>query len=113
MGYGDVMPTNDWERALTTALALAGAALFGLLVSAIRGLAARRSSAEAAARAAVARVADLCALRGGALAAPRELRARARQVAAHAAARGPHLLVPGAAAHHLLPRAARNEVDPA
>ena len=42
MGYGDVMPTNDAERALAAALALAGAALFGLIVGAIRGLVARR-----------------------------------------------------------------------
>ncbi len=102
LGYGDVLPTNPPERALASALALAGAVAFSFLIGNIGSLAAKPNALDTAAAARLAALADLCALQ----AVPRETRHRARHIAAHALRAAPHLF------HDLdyLPRAARTEI---
>ena len=102
LGYGDVLPTNQAERGVSSALALMGAVMFSFLISNISGLVSRGNVVEVAVAEDLAALEDLCTLKG----LPGALKALVRRSARHTLGIAPHLLR-GAA---FLPRVLRSEV---
>ncbi len=103
LGYGDVLPTNQAERGLASALALLGALAFSFLISNIGSLVSKGNSAETAIEERLAELSDLCAMRD----VPHDAHKRVRKIAAGTLSMAPHLL-----SDHLafLPRACSNEI---
>jgi hypothetical protein len=102
LGYGDVLPTNQAERGVSSALALSGALAFSFLISNISRLVSQGNTVEAAIAAHLAELNDLCAMQ----AVPRDTRKATRRLASYMLARAPHLLR-GPAGLEFLPRAHR------
>jgi potassium channel len=85
LGYGDVVPTNNAERFLSSCLALLGAVMFSFLISNISGLVSKGNAVEVAAADNLSVLRDLCTLR----AVPAQAAAAARKTLAHHLARAP------------------------
>ncbi len=103
LGYGDVLPTNGSERALSSALALIGAVMFSFLIGNINGLVSKGNAVDVAADEELAALRDLASLKR----VPFELSAAARKSAGHRHARAPHRII---AALDALPRPLRSDL---
>ena len=102
LGYGDVLPTNQVERGIASALALAGAVAFSFLISNISGLVSKGNAVEVEIEERLHNLSSLCDLKT----VPAECHRRTRALASHMLKLSPHLQ------HDLsfLPRAYQTEL---
>ena len=103
LGYGDVVPTNEFERGISTGLALLGAIMFSFLISNISVLVSKGNAVEVAVGDALSAIRDLCSHKS----VPVPLTQSVRKAAGHLLAHAPHSLLRGV---ELLPRALHSEV---
>ena len=89
LGYGDVLPTNQVERGISSALALAGAVSFSFLITSISGLVSKGNAAEVVIDERLRSLSGLCDIMN----VPIDCHRRARALAAHMLKLAPQLLL--------------------
>ena len=103
LGYGDVVPTNDFERGISSGLALLGALMFSFLISNISVLVSKGNAVEVAVSEELHALRDLCSAKN----VPVPLALSIRKSAGYMLEHVPHSLLRGV---ELLPRALHSEV---
>eukprot|EP00292_Cryptomonas_paramecium_P003233 CAMPEP_0113702340 /NCGR_PEP_ID=MMETSP0038_2-20120614/25133_1 /TAXON_ID=2898 /ORGANISM="Cryptomonas paramecium" /LENGTH=638 /DNA_ID=CAMNT_0000626447 /DNA_START=128 /DNA_END=2041 /DNA_ORIENTATION=- /assembly_acc=CAM_ASM_000170 len=103
LGYGDVLPMNQFERGFSTAMALTGAVSFSFLINNISRIVAKSNMIEAAAQERLTALTDLCGLRT----VPRESHDNSRRSIHYLNNHAPHLL---SQVVRTLPRSHRNDL---